>query len=82
MLHYFTEGPNGYVSPFHDIPLHANDEKSVFNMVVEVPRWTNAKMEVGTSIVVTLFLIHLPSITEILFFMLGFDSFSVPSNWF
>ncbi len=42
----FTEGPNGYVSPFHDIPLYANDEKTTFNMVVEVPRWTNAKMEV------------------------------------
>jgi inorganic pyrophosphatase len=26
--------------------LHANGEKSVFNMVVEIPRWTNAKLEV------------------------------------
>ena len=46
MLIFVAEGPNGYVSPFHDIPLYANDDKSVFNMVVEVPRWTNAKMEV------------------------------------
>lgn len=30
----------------HDIPLFANEEKTVYNMVVEVPRWTNAKMEV------------------------------------
>lgn len=33
----------------HDIPLHAKDDKSVYNMVVEVPRWTNAKMEVRAS---------------------------------
>ena len=40
------------VSPFHDIPL-VNDQHStpngdiVYNMVVEVPRWTNAKMEIN-----------------------------------
>lgn len=35
------------VSPFHDIPLFANESKTVLNMVVEVPRWTNAKMEIS-----------------------------------
>lgn len=34
------------VSPFHDIPLYANDQQTVLNMVVEIHRWTNAKMEV------------------------------------
>lgn len=34
------------ISPLHDIPLFANDSKQIYNMVVEVPRWTNAKMEV------------------------------------
>lgn len=34
------------VSPFHDIPLYANEQQTILNMVVEVPRWTNAKMEV------------------------------------
>ncbi len=34
------------VSPFHDIPLYANEEQTVLNMVVEIPRWTNAKQEV------------------------------------
>lgn len=34
------------VSPFHDIPLYANAEQTVLNMVVEIPRWTNAKQEV------------------------------------
>lgn len=35
------------VSPFHDIPLYANPEKTIFNMVVEVPRWTNAIFEIS-----------------------------------
>lgn len=35
------------VSPFHDIPLYANAEQTVLNMVVEIPRWTNAKLEVS-----------------------------------
>lgn len=33
----------------HDVPLHANDEKTEFNMVVEIPRWTNAKIEINKS---------------------------------
>ena len=38
------------ISPFHDIPLRASEEENdVFNMVVEVPRWTNAKMEISKS---------------------------------
>ncbi|KAK4645125.1 hypothetical protein QC761_311040 [Podospora bellae-mahoneyi] len=35
------------VSPFHDIPLHHDEARNVFNMVVEVPRWTNAKFEIS-----------------------------------
>lgn len=35
------------VSPFHDIPLYANQEQTILNMVVEIPRWTNAKLEVS-----------------------------------
>jgi inorganic pyrophosphatase len=37
------------VSPFHDIPLYANPEQTILNMVVEIPRWTNAKQEVRNS---------------------------------
>ncbi|XP_010113909.1 PREDICTED: inorganic pyrophosphatase 2, mitochondrial-like, partial [Chlamydotis macqueenii] len=52
-----------YISPFHDIPLFAvsKEDKEIpakrsktagsevlFNMIVEVPRWTNAKMEIAT----------------------------------
>jgi len=41
-----VDGPAGIVSPFHDVPLFANSDKTIFNMIVEIPRWTNAKMEV------------------------------------
>ncbi|KAK0566449.1 Inorganic pyrophosphatase [Tilletia horrida] len=35
------------VSPFHDIPLWADEAKGILNFVVEVPRWTNAKLEIS-----------------------------------
>ena len=38
------------VSPFHDIPLYANEQQTVLNMVVEIPRWTNAKVEVSRNL--------------------------------
>ncbi|BFZ62009.1 Inorganic pyrophosphatase [Saitoella coloradoensis] len=43
----FIEQNGKPVSPFHDIPLYANAEKTLVNMIVEVPRWTNAKMEIS-----------------------------------
>ncbi|XP_062964313.1 inorganic pyrophosphatase 2, mitochondrial isoform X1 [Cynocephalus volans] len=60
---FFKNVTGHYISPFHDIPLKVdskeengiptkkarNDEhENLFNMVVEVPRWTNAKMEIAT----------------------------------
>ncbi|KAJ2483292.1 Inorganic pyrophosphatase [Coemansia sp. RSA 2131] len=36
------------VSPWHDIPLVANSSTNEYNMVVEIPRWTNAKLEINT----------------------------------
>lgn len=48
LFSFSTEKDNEYISPFHDIPLYATEDKSVLNMVVEIPRWTNAKMEVGS----------------------------------
>ena len=36
------------ISPFHDIPLYANEQQTVLNMVVEIPRWTNGKLEVSS----------------------------------
>lgn len=35
------------VSPLHDIPLYANVDKTTYNMVVEIPRGTNVKMEIS-----------------------------------
>ncbi|XP_029016752.1 inorganic pyrophosphatase 2, mitochondrial [Betta splendens] len=60
---YFKTSEGTYISPFHDIPLIAeehqdsdvpakkakrDDSEVLFNMVVEVPRWSNAKMEIAT----------------------------------
>lgn len=39
------------VSPFHDIPLYANQEQTILNMIVEIPRWTNAKLEVRSILI-------------------------------
>ncbi|CAO1430253.1 unnamed protein product [Diamesa serratosioi] len=44
---FFKNAAGTPISPLHDIPLFANASKQVYNMVVEVPRWTNAKMEIS-----------------------------------
>lgn len=43
---YFLHN-NEPVSPFHDIPLWVNKQNAVVNMVSEIPRGTNAKMEIS-----------------------------------
>ena len=43
------------VSPFHDIPLYHDEERGVLNMVVEVPRWSNAKFEVRFLFIILFF---------------------------
>ncbi|GBB93576.1 hypothetical protein RclHR1_00220010 [Rhizophagus clarus] len=43
----FIERNGQVISPWHDIPLFANENKSVLNFIVEIPRWTNAKMEIS-----------------------------------
>uniref|UniRef100_A0A8D0C251 inorganic diphosphatase n=1 Tax=Salvator merianae TaxID=96440 RepID=A0A8D0C251_SALMN len=45
---FFKNAKGQYISPFHDIPIYPEAGKDVFNMVVEIPRWTNAKMEIAT----------------------------------
>nr|XP_054364758.1 inorganic pyrophosphatase 2, mitochondrial isoform X3 [Mirounga angustirostris] len=45
---FFKNVAGHYISPFHDIPLKVDSTENLFNMVVEVPRWTNAKMEIAT----------------------------------
>jgi len=45
---FFKNAEGSYISPLHDIPLKPEgSEPNVFNMVIEVPRWTNAKMEIN-----------------------------------
>jgi inorganic pyrophosphatase len=44
---FLLQSGDQYISPFHDIPLFVTgDDRTVCNMIVEIPRWTNAKMEV------------------------------------
>jgi len=45
---FFKDENGKVVSPFHDIPMLSSNDESTFHMVVEVPRWTNAKMEIDT----------------------------------
>ncbi|KAF7488884.1 hypothetical protein SSS_01514 [Sarcoptes scabiei] len=46
---YFREKNNGkIISPWHDIPLFADKAQRIMNMIVEIPRWSNAKMEIST----------------------------------
>lgn len=47
---YFQEVKTSKViSPFHDIPLYRNksDGSKIYNMIVEIPRFTTAKMEIN-----------------------------------
>jgi len=45
----FLENEHGEpVSFFHDVPLWADRTKGHVNMVCEIPRWTNAKLEIAT----------------------------------
>jgi len=43
---FFKDSSGNVVSPFHDIPMISSN--GVYNMVVEVPRWSNAKIEIDT----------------------------------
>ncbi|XP_055005901.1 inorganic pyrophosphatase-like [Boleophthalmus pectinirostris] len=45
---FFQNAEGKYISPFHDIPLYADEAQNIFHAVIEVPRWTNAKMEIAT----------------------------------
>lgn len=34
------------ISPWHDVPLYADQAANILNVVVEIPRWINAKYEI------------------------------------
>lgn len=44
---FFKNNEGKIISPFHDIPLVASQD-GLYNMIVEIPRWSNAKMEIAT----------------------------------
>lgn len=46
--YYFQRSNHGPINPLHDIPLYADREAGILNFVVEIPRWTNAKLELCT----------------------------------
>lgn len=46
--YFFNLDGFGAINPLHDIPLFANKEAKVFNFICEIPRWTNAKLELHT----------------------------------
>ncbi|XP_031639771.1 inorganic pyrophosphatase-like isoform X2 [Contarinia nasturtii] len=46
---YYTNQDGHAISPMHDIPLFVNGSQNVYNMVVEIPRWTQSKMEISLS---------------------------------
>ena len=43
----YLEQNGSVISSWHDIPLFADQNNGILNMVVEIPRWTNAKMEIS-----------------------------------
>ncbi|XP_075589017.1 inorganic pyrophosphatase Nurf-38 isoform X4 [Dermatophagoides farinae] len=46
---YFNNSNGKIISPWHDIPLFVDKSAKHYNMVVEIPRWTNEKMEIATA---------------------------------
>lgn len=45
---FYKDSSNNSVSPWHDIPLHPGSDKQIVNFVNEIPRGTQAKMEIAT----------------------------------
>lgn len=46
--YFFAKDGYGVINPLHDIPLYADKEAGVLNFICEIPRWTNAKLELHT----------------------------------
>uniref|UniRef100_A0A8D8X2J3 inorganic diphosphatase n=1 Tax=Cacopsylla melanoneura TaxID=428564 RepID=A0A8D8X2J3_9HEMI len=43
----FFKSQHGFISPMHDILLYANYDDKIYNMIVEIPKGTNAKMAIS-----------------------------------
>lgn len=46
--YFFNKDGFGVVNPLHDIPLYVDTDPPVYNFICEIPRWTNAKLELHT----------------------------------
>lgn len=46
-LVYVENAEGQVISPFHDIPLWADEQKGIANMICEIPRFSNAKLEIS-----------------------------------
>ncbi|CEF70016.1 Inorganic pyrophosphatase [Strongyloides ratti] len=44
----FIKQEGNVINPWHDIPLFACEQNKIYNMIVEIPRFSNAKMEMAT----------------------------------
>uniref|UniRef100_A0A0N5A6D0 inorganic diphosphatase n=1 Tax=Parastrongyloides trichosuri TaxID=131310 RepID=A0A0N5A6D0_PARTI len=44
----FIKQEENVINPWHDVPLFADEGRRIYNMIVEIPRFTNAKMEMAT----------------------------------
>lgn len=45
---FYRDNSGKVISPWHDIPMFADEKRRIYNMVCEIPRWTNEKMEIAT----------------------------------
>ncbi|KAI8987970.1 inorganic diphosphatase [Mycotypha africana] len=44
----YYEKDGQIISPWHDVPLYSDEKnKHIVNMIVEIPRWTNSKVEIA-----------------------------------
>jgi inorganic pyrophosphatase len=44
----FKDGQLRDISPWHDIPLWADESKNYVHFICEIPKWTRAKYEIAT----------------------------------
>ena len=46
--YFFNKDGHGVINALHDIPLFADEKAGIYNFICEIPRWTNAKLELHT----------------------------------
>jgi inorganic pyrophosphatase len=70
-INYYYKNPSGQlkrISPWHDIPLYSlglGEDGQIFHFVCEIPKWTRAKFEIATGMLILSCLCVFCSITWI-----------------